>query len=410
MAALLSREVEARAGGLASRLLWVWIKRMKCNRKLLSKRKSAVLGAVKRGRTLRVGFLPEADCAPVIAAQEFGLFDRYGLRVELQSQASWRHIHNKFHQGLLDAAHAPATLPFLMTLGLTPERKACVAGLVLSLQGNAITVSRSLSRLGVRDAETLGAHVRQERGRRTYTFGVAYPLSPQYFLLCWWLNAANIPPHVVRIDSSPTEQMFPLLKLGYLDGYCAGEPWISVAAEAGVGECVATSAQMAPLHPEKVLMARADFAEERADEHERLIAALIEACCLCDQPENRPLLCRLLAQPRYVNAPADCLEAGLVGPFGTKDSQVHALHGLNIFHRARANEPSAAKAAWVTGGLYEFLRWAPRPAGLNGIFRPDIYHRALRRVPREVFGRPVGEKLEPGRPGRFSAQPLAACV
>jgi ABC-type nitrate/sulfonate/bicarbonate transport system substrate-binding protein len=406
----LSREFSLGGGGLASRLLCVCDKRMKCNCKLLSKGKSAALSVVKKRRALRVGFLPEADCAPVIVAQEFGLFDRYGLTVELRSEASWRSIHNQFHQGLLDAAHAPATLPFLMTLGLTPEKRACVAGMVLSLQGNAITVSRALSRLGVRDAETMGAHVRQDRSLSNYTFGVAYPLSPQYFLLCRWLKAANIPTHAVRIESSPTEQMFPLLKLGYLDGYCAGEPWITIAAEAGVGECVATSSQMAPLHPEKVLMVRADFAAERADEHERLIAALIEACYLCDQPENRPLLCRLLAQPRYVNAPADCLEPGLVGPFGPTESQIHALHGLNVFSRARANEPSAVKSAWLTGGLYEFLRWTSRPAGLKGVFRPDIYRRALRLVPREITVWPKAEKLESQQSGRFSGRPLATCA
>ena len=68
--------------------------------------------------------------------------------------------------------------------------------------------------------------------------------------------------------------MFPLLKMGYLDGYCAGEPWNSLALQAGVGACVATSAQLAPFHPEKVLLVRKDFAESRPDEHERLIAAL----------------------------------------------------------------------------------------------------------------------------------------
>ena len=146
----------------------------------------------KKRKTLRVGFLPEVDCAPVIAAQEFGLFDRYGLTVELQCQPSWKHIHNKFLQGSLDAAHAPAMLPFLMNLGLTPERCACVVGLVLSLEGNAITVSRALSRLVVRDAETMGAHLRKDRSLRIYTFGVACPLSPQYFLLCQWLRSASI--------------------------------------------------------------------------------------------------------------------------------------------------------------------------------------------------------------------------
>jgi len=58
-------------------------------RKLLSKGKSAALSPVKKRRALRVGFLPEADCAPVIVAQEFGLFERYGLTVELRSEASW---------------------------------------------------------------------------------------------------------------------------------------------------------------------------------------------------------------------------------------------------------------------------------------------------------------------------------
>ena len=381
---------------------------MKCNRKLVGQRTTTVFSVVKGRKPLRVGFLPETDCAPIVVAQEFGLFSRYGLTVEIQSEASWRHIHNKFSQGLLDAAHVPASLPFLMNLGLTPEKCSAVAGLVLSQQGNTITVSRALARAGVRDAETMGAHARQDRSRRTYTFGVACPLSPQYFLLCHWLKLANIPHHAVRIESAPTEQMFPLLKLGYLDGYCGGEPWGTIAAEVGVGECVATSAQLAPLHPEKVLMARTDFADERAEEHERLIAALVEACYLCDQPENRPHLCELLAQPRFVNAPAGCLEPGLAGPFGAEGSQVHALHGPSIFYRARATEPSAAKAAWLIGRLYEFLRWASRPAGLKGVFRPDIYRRALRLVPREINGRPRAEKPEPAQDGRHSGRALAA--
>ena len=375
---------------------------------VISKNKSLRFSAVRRRRALKVGFLPEADCAPVVLAQELRLFERYGLTVELQSVPSWKHIHNQLHDGTLDAAHAPAMLPFLMNLGLTPGKRACVTGMVLSLQGNAITVSRGLSRLGVRDAETMGAHMRRERGRRTYTFGVACPLSSQYFLLCQWLKMANIPLQAVRIESAPTEQLFPLLKLGYLDGYCAGEPWGTLATKAKVASCVATSTQLAPLHPEKVLIVSKDFAEQRADGHERLIAALIEACYLCDQPENRPLLCELLAQPRYVNAPAECLEPGLVGPFGPDDSQIHALDGLSIFYRARATEPSAAKADWLSGRLYEYLRWAPRPTGLNGVFRPDIYRRALSLVPRGVNGRPAVQKIDPARLLRLSDRPLAA--
>ena len=334
-----------------------------------------------RARPLRVGFLPENDCAPVVAAHEFGWFEHYGVRVELSSEASWKHIHDKFHLGLLDAAHAPASLPFLMSLGLTPEKHPCVAGLVLSLEGNAITVSRSLTRQGVVDAATMGEHVRRERGRRSFTFGVASPLSPQYFLLCQWLRLADMPHSAVRIESAPSEQLFPLLKLGYLDGYCAGEPWGSVAAQAGVGECVATSAQLAPLHPEKVLMVRREFAEKRGEEHELLLAALIHAGYRCGQPGDNAALCGRLAQARYVNAPADCVAPGLAG---ADAGQARPLHAANVFYRTRAHEPSAAKAAWITGQLYDFLRWAPRPAGLDGVFRPDIYRRARRLVSSEL--------------------------
>src|SRR6266404_4507432 len=97
-------------------------------------------------KPLRVGFLPETDCAPIIVAHEFGLFKKYDLQVELESQPSWKHLHDKIINGRLDAAHAPGMLPFLINLGLTPEKSDCLSGLILSSQGNAITISRELSR------------------------------------------------------------------------------------------------------------------------------------------------------------------------------------------------------------------------------------------------------------------------
>ncbi len=337
------------------------------------------------GKPLRVGFLPENDCAPLVVAQELGLFKKFGLEVELHGVAGWRNIHDGIVFGHLDAAQAPGTLPFLIRLGLTPEKCDCVTGAVLSLQGSAITISRELWRLGVRDAGGLREQIWQDRNRKSYTFGVACPLSSQYAFLCQWLRSPSHPPYThVRIEQAPAEQLFPLLKLGYLDGFCAGEPWNSIAAQAGVGACVATSAQWAPLHPEKVLVVRREFAEGRAEEHERLIAALIEACEFCDELENRALLGAMLAQPRFVNAPVEGLEPDLVGPVGAETSEFHAPHGLNIFHRGGANEPTASKANWLTSQLFSFLRWRHRPVELAGVFRPDLFRRAQKLLPPAV--------------------------
>jgi ABC-type nitrate/sulfonate/bicarbonate transport system substrate-binding protein len=135
--------------------------------------------------------------------------------------------------------------------------------MVLSLQGNAITLSHELALRGVRDADSLRDAIRRDTGKRTYTFGVVLPFSSQHFLLCQWLQSADINPYLdVRIVTASPSEMFPLLSLGYLDGFCAGEPWTSVAVQAGVGHCVSTSAVLSPLHPEKVLMVREDFARK----------------------------------------------------------------------------------------------------------------------------------------------------
>jgi ABC-type nitrate/sulfonate/bicarbonate transport system substrate-binding protein len=347
---------------------------------------------VKGSKTLKIGFLPENDYAPVVMAHVMGVFKKYSLDVELQRELSWKTLQYKLVNGGLDAAHAPAMLPFLISLGFSAERCACVSGLVLSLEGNAITVSRRLWERGVKDAVSLGKRVLKDQGKRTYAFGVPCPLGSQYSLLCQWLRVADLPPAIeVRIVTVPPSQMFPLLKLGYLDGYCASEPWNSVAVQAGVGVCVTTSAHLAPMHPEKVLMVTRRFARTQPDEHSHLIAALLEACRLCEQPENCDQVCELLSLPHYVNAPQECLQPGFSGIRTSANYRVSRLHGTSIFFGNGVNEPSAAKADWIAGRLYQFLRWSRRPAGLGDVFRRDFFLRGQRflAVEREPVIEPV---------------------
>lgn len=344
----------------------------------------ARLEVLRRKEPLRIGFLPVSDCAPLVYAAEAGLFEKFGLEVQLQREPSWAGLRDKVIGGDLDAAHAPATLPFLANLGLESDPCACVSGMVLSLQGNAITISRRLWDQGVRSAETLRERIYKDWGKRTYTFGVVFSYSPQELLLRRWLKSAGIAPELeVRIVSVPAEQMYPTLKLGYIDGYCVGEPWGSVAVQAGAGVCVATSAELAPSHPEKVLMVRQSFALGRAEEHERLLSALLESCAFCDVPENRPFLSELLAHPQYVNAPIECVQAGLAGPFDLGERRLQDSSGLTTFYHHQANEPTDDKARWIMEGLYELLQptlFKNKALGhapvLKNIFRRDTFERA----------------------------------
>jgi ABC-type nitrate/sulfonate/bicarbonate transport system substrate-binding protein len=311
-------------------------------------KKTSLLGFSVQTRTepLRLGFVPVNDCAPLVVAQELGFFSKYELKVELKRQKSWADIRDKIADGRLTAAQAPATLPLMMSLGLNSEPVACVAGMAMSLSSSAITVSRKLWLEGLHNHRNLRPQVLKRKSR--LCFGVPYQSSAQDFLLRRWLKSAELDPDLnVRIIVVPPAQMFPMLKLGYIDGYCVDEPWNSVAVQAGVGLCVATSLQLTPLHPEKVLMVREKFACERADEHRRLIAALLDASDFCDRPWNRKALVTLLADSRFVDASKECLLPGFVGPFGSWDGRNQHPVGTGIFSRFAACELQPEKIDWI---------------------------------------------------------------
>jgi ABC-type nitrate/sulfonate/bicarbonate transport system substrate-binding protein len=63
---------------------------------------------------------------------------------------------------------------------------------------------------------------------------------------------------------------------------------------------VATSAELDPGHPEKVLMVRREFAGKHANEHVALVAALLEACQFCATPENHERITATLSRPEFV--------------------------------------------------------------------------------------------------------------
>jgi ABC-type nitrate/sulfonate/bicarbonate transport system substrate-binding protein len=281
-------------------------------------------------------------------AQELGIFSEYDLEVNLQRERDETVLRDKFVEGELDAIQASATLPFPLSLGVGCEPCASVTGLLLGLQGNAITVSTELARRGVVDAMSMGELVQEEGGRRTLTFGVPTLASTQSLLLRHWLRLGGVDPdRQVRVLAVSPMEMFPHLKLGYLDGFCASEPWNSVAVEAGHGACVTTSAELAPLHPEKVLVVRRDFASHRAEEHLRLLAALIESCRFCDVPKNWGVIRNALTHFHYVNAPMETLVSESGVPFNLGLATVSDFHQFAIFHRHRANAPTRERALWL---------------------------------------------------------------
>jgi ABC-type nitrate/sulfonate/bicarbonate transport system substrate-binding protein len=336
-----------------------------------------------RHRPLQLGFIALADCAPLVMAAELGFFAKYGVEVELHREVGWATIRDKVIYGELDAAHAPAGLVVAASCGLGSVQAECLTGLVLNLNGNAITLSNDLWDCNVRDGRTL----RQEiaRGHRLFTFGVVHQYSAHSFLLRNWLRAHGIhPDRDVQIVVVPPAQVHANLKAGHLDGYCVGEPWNSLAVLSRTGWCVATSEELAPRHPEKVLMVRRDFATRSEREHLALIAALLEACSFCQKPENRERLIETLAQPQYVGVPIHALRMGMAGTFDYGHGRVEKQPSLHIFSGDDVNAPSPDKAQWVVRNLLA-SGLVPDPSVIPtdraaDWFRADIFQKARRLI------------------------------
>lgn len=127
-------------------------------------------------------------------------------------------------------------------------------------------------------------------------------------------------------------------------------------------------------------MVRRDFTETHADEHLRLIAALIEACAYCEKSENREEVATVLAQPAYSSTPVETLRRSLCGPFHFGGERTEEVHGFHRFAGDDANEPSVGKAQWILehllrlGAIYDCT--AIRTLASGKVFRSDLYEQA----------------------------------
>ncbi len=333
-------------------------------------------------RTLRVGFIALTDAAPLVVAQELGLFARHDLRVDLRREIGWATVREKIIYGELDATHAPAPMLWATQLGLGCRQCDVLTGHVLNLNGNALTLSQALWDQGVRDAATLKQHIRERRGREPVTLGVVFLYSFHHLMIRSWLLAAGIQPEQdVRIVVVPPAQMFRNLAAGTIDGYCVGDPWNSLAVREGIGWCPLWSTGHQPGHAEKVLMVTQRFADTRPELHAALIAALIDASIWCDEPQNREELATILARAPYLNLPARVISPALQGRFDCGHGRIEQSPDFILFHRQDASVPTAPRARSLHAQLAAAGLLPPAAAGDTALptrlFREDLHRSAL---------------------------------
>lgn len=373
MSALTAIPLPAGTAGTLSAEVWVT--------KLMSRNTKITRSAPSTRRPLRLGYVALTDAAPFLVARELGFFTRHDLRVELSHEIGWATVRDKVAYRELDGAHAPAGMLITTKLGIGCTPANVLTGLVLNVHGNAITLSNELTHATGEILPALRNAARQRHGEDRMTFGVVYPGSSHHLQLRQWLHASGVDPdRNIRVVVVPPAQMFRNLAAGTIDGFCAGEPWNSLAVAEGTGRIAAVSALIDPGHIEKVLMVTSDFARDRAEEHERLINALLEACAWCDNPANRPQLVSMLASTTGLNLPREVLAVALLGPLRYGNDQQISGEDFFVFHRNDANPPTPRRAepllhALARAGIVP-SEIAQQVTIVDELFRDDIYFQA----------------------------------
>jgi len=346
--------------------------------------------------TITLGFIPLTDCAVLAVARELGFAQGEGLDLRLSREVSWANIRDKVAFGLLDGAQMLAAMPIASSLGINQVRMPMIAPFCLNRNGNAITVSaglyeemRALSGLrGDEGPRALGKALcaviaaRKERGQPALTFGTVYPFSCHTYELRYWMAACGIDPEAdVHLLVVPPPLMVDNLRDGYVDGFCVGEPWNSLAVEAGLGRIVVNKSELWRRGVEKMLCVPHALAIDQPDALAALIRALDRAARWSDDPANRHDLAELLAAPAYLDVPAPIVVRALSGELVPARGQpARHVPDFLVLHREGANRPPVDQARWLYS---QMLRWNQTEASMHDelvvptIFRPDIYEAAL---------------------------------
>ena len=324
-------------------------------------------------KPIRIGLLRLVDSAPVIVAQQRGLFEDLGLNVAISIEPSWSNLADKLTFGMLDAAVMLPPLVLAAAMGLRGPPAKMVVAMGISQGGNTVVLgNQTADRIAAPDQPSGRMVLEWLRSYRCVNgrpprFAVVHHFSTHNLLLRYWLAAAGADPErdVETVVIAP-EQIAEALAAGRIEGFCAGAPWGDVAQAAGAGRILLGSSSIWPSHPEKCLAFAEPWLDANPNPARLVIRALLEARRLCNNAAEAPAIAALLAQEDGLALPEGPTRAALPGG--------HAVEPVMFQPRAAAY-PSAAHALWF---LAQMRRWGwlnsqtDADAVVRRVYRADV--------------------------------------
>jgi nitrate/nitrite transport system substrate-binding protein len=334
------------------------------------------------GEVIRLGFIPLTDCSPIVMAKELGLFEKYGVKVEVTKEASWANVRDKILTGELDGAHCLFSMPLSVYTGVGGKAGSEMRiAMVLNNNGQAITLSKDFcGKVGFKQTAKVGPVVAAKlKEDKEVTFAMTFPGGTHDIWLRYWLAAAGISQKTSKIITIPPPQMVANMKVGNMDGYCVGEPWNGLAAKQNIGFTEISSQDIWKHHPEKALVVNKQFSEARREDLKNVMKAILEACKWLDNRANRKTAAGVIGKPQYVNAPADVIEARLMGDYTLgcdQGTQIYTDDYMQFHRGGETNYPRKSHAIWFMTQFVRFDYLAATPdykAIADKLIMQDLY-------------------------------------
>ncbi|WP_312670144.1 CmpA/NrtA family ABC transporter substrate-binding protein [Pseudescherichia sp.] len=336
-------------------------------------------------KEIRVGFIPLTDCASVVMAAVKKFDEKYGIKIILSKESSWASVRDKLVSGELDAAHVLYGLVYGLQLGVSGPQHDMAMLMTLNNNGQAITLSNQLKAAGVTDAASLKKTV-EGSPKGTYTFAQTFPTGTHAMWLYYWLANAGIHPfNDVRNVVVPPPQMVMNMKIGNMSGYCVGEPWNQRAILDGIGFTAATTQEIWPDHPEKILGTTSAWVAANPNTARALTAAVLDASRWIDTSDaNRIETAKTIAGRAYVNTSPETIQGRMLGDYDNGlGKKWKDAHGMRFFNDGAVNYPYLSDGMWF---LTQHKRWGLIDADpdylavAKTINRTDLYKQAATAV------------------------------
>ena len=306
-------------------------------------------------KEVKVGFIPLTDCASVVMASVKGFDKKYGITITPSKEASWAAVRDKLVNGELDASHVLYGLIYGVQMGIGGPKKDMAILMNLNHNGQAFCLSKKLQEKGVKDATSLAALIKREKGE--YTFAQTFPTGTHAMWLYYWLAAHGVNPFTdVKTITVPPPQMVANMRVGNMDGYCVGEPWHVRAIVDGIGFTAETTQGLWKDHPEKTLGTTMEWLQQNPNTARAMTAAIIEAGRWIDASEaNRKETAQVIAAKSYVNTDVDVIEGRMLGHYdnGAGRKWEDPNH-MKFYNDGSVNFPYLSDGMWF---MTQHRRW-----------------------------------------------------